>query len=105
MLRRKFVQLIATAGAGTLVSAAATSAAASEPAANARVTFHVKGFSCITCAVGLDTMLTQKRGVVSTHSSYPESVVVIRFNSSQITESELRSFIAEMGFVVEEQSR
>ena len=71
MLRREFVQLIATLGAGSLVSAAGTPpASAPESSASHSVTFHVKGFSCITCAVGLDTMLKQNNGVASSHSTY-----------------------------------
>ncbi len=98
MHRRKFVQLIATAGAGGLVSAATASAAT----ASQTLTFQVKGFSCITCAVGLDTMLKQKKGVASSHSTYPEGVVVIQFDPGQVSETELRSFISEMGFTVED---
>lgn len=101
MHRRKFVQMIATVGAGGLVSVAAASSSPSASTATQTLTLHVKGFSCITCAVGLDTMLKEKKGVSSSHSTYPEGVVVVQFDPTQITEAELRSFIGEMGFTVE----
>lgn len=75
MLRRQFVQLIASVGAGSLVPAAAAPAFASQ--SSHTITFHVKGFSCTTCAVGLDTMLKQQKGVASSHSTYPEGLVGI----------------------------
>ena len=102
MRRRDFVQLIATVGAGGLVSAAAgTTSPTSAPPVRREVTFHVKGFSCVTCAVGLDTMLKQKGGVLSSHSTYPAGVVVIQFDPDRVSEIELRTFIGDMGFTVE----
>jgi copper chaperone CopZ len=101
MHRRNFVQLVATAGAGTLVTAAAASTGRPQAATARRtLTLHVKGFSCITCAVGLDTMLREKPGVASSRSSYPQGVVVIEFDPAKVTEEELKGFIAEMGFMV-----
>jgi hypothetical protein len=52
MFRRQFVRLIAAVGTGSVAAIAATKAKDGK-----RVTYVVKGFSCITCAVGLDTML------------------------------------------------
>ena len=53
MQRRRFIQMATLAGA-TGLAAVETAMAAGE---RTRVTFHVKGFSCPTCAVGLDTLL------------------------------------------------
>jgi len=97
MFRRKFVQLISLVGAGGL---AATVAA--EASDTTTVTYRVKGFSCITCAVGLDTMLQHHKGVIWSRSSYPDGIVVINFYPEEVTDNALRGFIAEMGFTVEE---
>lgn len=97
MFRRQFVQLISLAGAGSLTATVA------EAASGARtVTYRVKGFSCITCAVGLDAMLQRQKGVTWSRSSYPDGIVVIKFHPEEVTDNALRLFIAETGFTVED---
>jgi copper chaperone CopZ len=94
MFRRKFVQLM---GAGSLTGIAAVEAVGTHT-----VSYRVKGFSCLTCAVGLDAMMQKQKGVASSKSSYPDGLVVVKFDAKQITDASLRSFIADMGFTVEE---
>jgi Cu+-exporting ATPase len=65
------------------------------------VTWRVQGFTCITCAVGLDTLLEREKGVVSTRSSYPEAKTTIVFHPEVVTEDALKATIAEMGFHAE----
>ncbi len=65
------------------------------------VTYRIKGFSCVTCAVGLDAMLLQQQGVVHARSSYPDATTTIEFKPSIITDNSLRKFIAEMGFTAQ----
>ncbi|MGA7316495.1 MAG: hypothetical protein WBX22_21275 [Silvibacterium sp.] len=96
MIRRQFIQLVTLAGAGGLATMGAIEAGETRT-----VTYHVKGFSCITCAVGLDTMLGRHEGIVRSHSTYPEGIVTIDFHPSLITESSIKGFISEMGFTVE----
>jgi Cu+-exporting ATPase len=67
MFRRNFIQRITLAGAGSL----AASGAAMGAATKRTVTFRVKGFSCITCAVGLDALLSREPGVLHSNSTYP----------------------------------
>jgi copper chaperone CopZ len=100
MIRRKFLQMMTIAGAGGLASLSAL-----EAADTATVTYRVKGFTCITCAVGLETLLRQEKGVQSVKASYPEASVVIRYDPSVVREPELRGFIAEMGFTAERQTK
>jgi copper chaperone CopZ len=64
------------------------------------VIFQVKGFTCITCAVGLDTLLGKEKGIVSSRSTYPEGKVTVDFDPKECTEEAIREFIAEMGFSV-----
>jgi copper chaperone CopZ len=96
VIRRQFIQLATFAGAGGL-----TALGAVEAGETRTVTYHVKGFSCITCAVGLDTMLSRHRGIVRSKSTYPEGVVTIDFHPGMITESSIKSSISDMGFSVE----
>ena len=84
MFRRKFIQL---AAAGPAIARAAKT-----------VTYQIQGFTCITCAVGLDAMLRDQTGIVRSKSSYPDRSATIEFNPDLITEREIRAFIQELGF-------
>lgn len=98
MQRRRFVQMMTFAGVGGLAAVEAAKHAVGE---TRTVSFRVKGFTCITCAVGLETMLRQEKGVQWVKATYPEAQVVIRFNPSAISEDVLRGFISELGFTAE----
>jgi Cu+-exporting ATPase len=96
MQRRRFVQMMTLAGAGTLAAMEATHAVQTTT-----VSYRVKGFTCVTCAVGLETMLREQRGVKWVKATYPEAMVTIRYEASYVKESELRSFISDLGFTAE----
>jgi hypothetical protein len=96
MIRRQFIQLATLAGVSGLTAIGAVKAGDTRT-----VIYHVKGFSCITCAVGLDTMLVRHKGIIRSTSTYPEGVVTIDFHPSLITESAIKGFISEMGFTVD----
>jgi Cu+-exporting ATPase len=96
MFRRRFFQMMTLATAGGLVPLEALNAAASKI-----VIYRVRGFSCITCATGLDTMLCQQKGVASSKSTYPDGIVTVRFDPEQITAKSVAAFITELGFAVE----
>ena len=94
MIRRKFLQLVTITGAGALaVEAKGTGTART-------VIFQVKGFTCPTCAVGLDTLLSKQKGVLWSKSTYPEGTVKVKFDPDAVAERSIESFIAEMGFTV-----
>lgn len=96
MFRRRFLQLVTMASVGTLAPVEAMSAGASKA-----VIYFVKGFSCITCATGLDTMLGQQKGIYSSKSTYPEGKVTVGFDPHQISEQSIVAFITDLGFTVE----
>jgi copper chaperone CopZ len=95
MIRRKFLQLVALSGAGAIAPLEAMASAAART-----LVFQVKGFTCITCAVGLDTMLGRTKGVVSSNSTYPEGKVTVRFDPDSATENSVRSVITDAGFTI-----
>jgi Cu+-exporting ATPase len=95
MFRRRFLQLITVATAGL----APLGAMAAE--AGKIVIYRVKGFSCRTCATGLDTMLVQQKGIHSSQSTYPEGTVTVGFDPRQTTEKAIVAFIRDLGFRVE----
>jgi copper chaperone CopZ len=94
MLRRKVLQYLAISGAGSLAFEAKGSTMART------TTYMVKGFSCITCAVGLDALLGNQRGVLTSKSTYPEGKVTVRFDPETIDEKEIESVISELGFTI-----
>jgi Cu+-exporting ATPase len=96
MLRRKFIQLMTVAGTGSLAALGTLEAKDTRT-----VTYNVKGFTCITCAVGLETLLRQQKGVVWAKASYPDASVVIKYQPGGVTENQLKAYIAEMGFTVD----
>jgi|HubBroStandDraft_1064217.scaffolds.fasta_scaffold376169_2 copper chaperone CopZ len=101
MFRRSFIQRFTLASAS--VGIAAATAVQAGPAET--VTYRVKGFSCVTCAVGLDTMLQRQKGVIRSKSSYPDATTVIEFDPKLVTEKSLLAFIAEMGFTAEPEGK
>jgi copper chaperone CopZ len=96
MIRRQFIQLATLAGVSGLTAIGAVKAGGTRT-----VTYRVKGFSCITCAVGLDTMLSRHKGIVRSKSTYPDGIVTIDFHPSLIDENSIKGLISEMGFTVE----
>ncbi len=99
MLRRKFFKVMTIATTGALAPLEAIPATPKKI-----VTYHVRGFSCVTCATGLDTMLRQQKGIVSSSSTYPQGIATIGFDPDQITEAQIQDFIASLGFTVEAKS-
>jgi copper chaperone CopZ len=95
MIRRRFLQLVTMAGAAGAIPLEAVAAGATNT-----VTYQVIGFSCITCATGLDTMLGREKGIVSGKSTYPEGKVTAVYNPGQTTPAAIAAFIAELGFTV-----
>lgn len=103
MIRRQFLKLATLTGATGLVSFGALDAVEKKTEAATHlpiqtVDWNITGFTCVTCAVGLETMLRPQKGVVSVVASYPRAHVTIHFHPDLITEASLRSFIADLGF-------
>jgi copper chaperone CopZ len=96
MFRRRFLQLVTMASVGGLAPLEAVAAAATQT-----VMYRVKGFTCITCATGLDTLLSQQKGIASSKSTYPEGKVTVAFDPDQITGQAIVAFITELGFTVQ----
>jgi copper chaperone CopZ len=96
MFRRRFLQLATLASVGGIAPLEAISATATRT-----VIYQVKGFTCITCATGLDTLLGQQKGVASSKSTYPEGKVTVAFDPKRISEQAIVTFITDLGFTVQ----
>ena len=93
MIRRKFIGLMTLAGAGSMVALETVDAAGKKT-----VTYRISGFTCITCAVGLETLLQKERGVVWAKASYPNNTTTITYHPKLTSESSLVGFIESAGF-------
>lgn len=100
MLRRRFLQFVTAAGVSSVAAFEALEASEIKT-----VDYKVKGFTCITCAVGLETLLQQKKGVTWVKASYPDASVVIKYDPAKVTESDLKGYILEMGFTAESETK
>ena len=106
MIRRQFLKLAALTGATGLASIGTLDAVEHhqhEPAGETKtIKWRVRGFTCPTCAVGLETMLERQNGVKSVQATYPEAVVTIQYFPTQINEASLRTFITDLGFTADQ---
>jgi Cu+-exporting ATPase len=91
MVRRDFIHR-ALAGLAPL--------AAAQTSKNQQLVYRVSGFTCVTCAVGLETILSREKGVVHIKASYPSGIVKIEFDATLLNDKCLRALIEEMGFRV-----
>jgi len=62
------------------------------------VKYNIEGFTCVTCAVGLDSLLADRKGIVKSKSSYPDRTCMIEYNTELVTETEIKGYIQELGF-------
>lgn len=99
MIRRSFIRLMTLAGAGSLPAMHAATKSGQVIA-----TYKITGFSCVTCAVGLDVMLQRQKGVVWSESEYEAAKTNVCYHPDLVTDEALRDAIADMGFIAEKQA-
>lgn len=95
MIRRKFLGLITMAGA---TGVAALTKAANSQGQHQTVSYQVKGFTCVTCATGLETLLGREKGVFAVKASYPSGATTVSFDPRATSEAAIRAAIEAMGF-------
>ncbi len=106
MDRRNFLRRVSTAtaaGATSIAGGAATAASPQTPPSareTRAVVWKVEGYTCITCATGLEVMLKGMKGVARVSASWPERNVKIGFDEHQTSEKTLKDFIEVCGFKV-----
>ncbi len=108
MIRRQFLKLATLTGATGVASFGAIEALRTDSASSAvdpkdikTVTWRVRGFTCVTCAVGLETLLRREKGVIAADATYPQGMVTIQYHPGIVNEAALRSTIAELGFTAD----
>jgi len=105
MIRRQFLKIATLTGATGLASFGAVQALREDASPNAEktqsVAWHVRGFTCVTCAVGLETLLRREKGVVAASATWPQAMVTIQYHPDVVTQETLRSKITELGFTAD----
>ena len=102
MHRRSFIRTLAATGAGVALLKAGASEARST--GNASVQWTVKGFTCVTCAVGLQTILERQPGIAWAKAEYPSGKVEIGFDSKTVAPAKIKQLIEQAGFRVTEET-
>jgi copper chaperone CopZ len=64
------------------------------------VSYSVSGFTCVTCAVGLEVMLKGLHGVRNALASYEDARVIVDFDRMLLTEATLKEFVTKCGFSI-----
>lgn len=102
MNRRKFLNQVMGGMAGTAagigLAKVGLNLVEATPIENQSVVCKVRGFTCVTCATGLEVMLLEQKGVVRVAASYPEGNVLIGFDGNITSEETLKEFIGSCGF-------
>ena len=100
MLRRRFIEIVGLLGAGGAASVAMVARNAARSSAGERkiTTYGVQGFTCITCALGLETLLRREKGVLAARADYPSATAVIEYDPTVISDSRLQTLIQDAGF-------
>jgi copper chaperone CopZ len=93
MIRRKFLGLITLAGASSLATLKAANALEKKT-----VAYKISGFTCITCAVGLETLLQREKGIIAAKASYPDAIATVTYHPKSISEASIVEAIEGMGF-------
>ena len=63
-------------------------------------TFKVKGFMCGGCPMKVEKKLKSLEGVKEVSAKHPEGTVHVVFDSSKVTEEQIKKAIEEAGFKV-----
>jgi copper chaperone CopZ len=93
MIRRKFLGLMTLAGFSTLADLKAANALEKKT-----VTYKISGFTCITCAVGLETLLQREKGIIAAKASYPDALATVTYDPTATSETSIVGAIESMGF-------
>ena len=96
MIRRRFLSLITLTGVSGVAALSAKGFAEKRT-----VVYSVKGFTCITCATGLETLLLREKGVLAVKATYPEGLATVTYDVGSTKEADILQVIESMGFSVQ----
>jgi copper chaperone CopZ len=92
MERRSFL------GLATLTSLAAAPLVRLRTKAEQTARFRVLGFTCPTCAIGLETLLKRQPAVLRALASSPEGYSTVTYDPARTSVAAIQGRIEQMGF-------
>ncbi len=64
-----------------------------------KVIFDVAGMRCGACAVGIELMLSKKKGIKIAKVSLNERIAVVEYDSSIVTISDIAKAVNDIGYI------
>lgn len=69
--------------------------------AKSTVEFKINGMHCTSCSMTIDGELEDNPGVISANTSYAKGRTSVEFDSSLISQEQLKKIITKLGYEVE----
>ena len=63
-----------------------------------RKTFHVSDMHCPACVMHLEALEDEIPGIINIQGSYQKQRLDVEFDETQVTESQIREAIQELGY-------
>ena len=60
--------------------------------------YPVTGMSCASCALSVETVLSNQEGVVSCNVNFANNIATVEFDASQISEQDLKQSVEDAGY-------
>ena len=64
-----------------------------------KVIFDIAGMRCGACAVGIELVLTKKKGVKSAKVSLNERMAVVEYDSAIVAASDIAKAVSDIGYI------
>lgn len=64
-----------------------------------KVIFDIAGMRCGACAVGIELMLTKKKGVKSANVSLNERMAVVEYDPAIVAVSDIEKVVNDLGYI------
>lgn len=71
-----------------------------QPEAGEKVTLHLDGMHCASCALTIDDELEELPGVQSARTSFAKGETAVSYDSSQVNVSDIKNVITQLGYKV-----
>jgi copper chaperone CopZ len=66
--------------------------------------FDIAGMRCGACAVGIELMLTKKKGVKSAKVSLNERIATVEYNPAIVAASDIAKAVSDIGYIASARS-
>ena len=64
-----------------------------------KVIFDISGMRCGACAVGIELMLTKKKGIKSAKVSLNERIATVEYDPAIVATSDIAKAVSDVGYI------